>query len=141
MPSVPPAVHAAIAAAAIFALAVAFRERTPGQTVVEAGNAAAEAARNRIDKGPEIQADRARFIAQLQAEGVLGKVNCSTYAADAKVTAAFDALPFDEKQSALGVVYAFCFDSKKLGNFVTLRSQTTNKDLGTYTVERGLVIE
>lgn len=94
-----------------------------------------------IDKSPEKQAARVQLLGKLQAAGYFGKSECRGSGADVWVQPGFSGLTFEDKQKFVGVVYAWCYDAQKLGQFVRIRSNLTNKEVGMYTAERGLDLE
>ena len=94
-----------------------------------------------IDRSPEKQAAREKLIGELQARGIFANAECRGMAADVWVRPAFTALDFEDKQSFVSVVYAWCHENTELGRFVRVRDVRTNNELGMYTADFGLKLE
>lgn len=94
-----------------------------------------------FDKSAPMQARREKLIADLRDQGVFTKVSCRPSGADAWTGPAFDSLEFDDRSSFMNVVYVWCYDAQRSGQFVRLKDGRTGKELGLYTAEGGLKMD
>jgi hypothetical protein len=90
---------------------------------------------------PETQERRKKLIADLQRQGIFGKIECRSGGATAWVSPRFYLISFDDKQSFASVVYVYCHGRADDTGFVTLKDDRTGKDVGTFWGNRGLDLE
>jgi hypothetical protein len=93
-----------------------------------------------VDKSAAFQDRRAKLIEDLQGQGVFGKVECRQDAGTAWVKPGFYTLSFDDKQSFVSVVLAYCTNAGDR-DFVVLKDDRTGKEVGTLWGNRGLEME
>lgn len=93
-----------------------------------------------VDRSTVTQQKRERLLGDLQASGVFGKYQCRDNAGTVWVKPGFYVLPFDDKQSFVSVVYAYCIGGDTSG-FIILKDDRSGKEAGTYWGNRGLVME
>jgi hypothetical protein len=91
-----------------------------------------------IDKSPEKQAERKKFIEKLIAQGVFQKVDTmGGNLPKIYVWPSFYNIDLDTKQSFVSVVYAYYFDGSNFTDSVVLRDSRTGKDVGSYNPNLG----
>ena len=94
-----------------------------------------------IDKSARMQADRLKLIQQIQGQGVFGDINVRSQGATIIVKPAFYGLDFKDKQAFVSVVYAYNFDGLSPYISIKLQDSRTNKNVGSFSAERGLDLE
>lgn len=83
------------------------------------------------------QQERKALIDELIKQGIFQKVQKAGNHATAWTTPLFDLLTFDDKQKAIGIVYAYHITANPQSDIVLLRSNITGKDIGQYAAAYG----
>jgi len=91
-----------------------------------------------IDKSEETQAKRKVLIQKMIDKGLITKVATS---GRVHVTPRFSTLDFDDKQKFIGVIYAYVHDGRDEFAIVQVFDSRTNKNVGVFTQQRGLVLD
>lgn len=86
-----------------------------------------------IDRSPEMQVKRRALIQKLIKEDIFQKVEVPGSLPRVWVRPRFYSANFDEKQSFLGVVYAYHFDRREIGNVVRIFDSLSGKEIGNFT--------
>lgn len=99
----------------------------------------AQRAPSGLDKSADIQKKRVALIRKYQAAGVLAKIETPGNLPRAYVDAAFHSLTVDDRAALGGLIYAWAFDTQRLGQMVLFVDNYTGKTLATFSAERGYV--
>jgi hypothetical protein len=81
---------------------------------------------------PKLQAQRSAFLDQLRADGLITVLECRKLGGTLGVTPRFMAIDFEQKESVVGVAYAYCFDGKPESGIVRLVDSRTRNKVGTF---------
>ncbi len=85
-----------------------------------------------IDKSPEMQKQREAMIQKLIQQGIFWKVEVPGNLPRLWVRPGFYQLDWDQKQTFVGVVYAYYFDGRGLTDTVRIFDDRTGKEIGDY---------
>ena len=87
-----------------------------------------------IDKSESMQIKRKEMIDQFIFNGIFSKVAMPGSLPRVWVTYKFHGLTFEEKKTAIGVVYAYYFDGTDKVNGVRIFDSATNNEIGNYSI-------
>lgn len=94
-----------------------------------------------IDKSEAAQKKRYDLIQKLMNEEVFAKIETPAKAPHVWVAPRFYRLDFDDKQTFLGVVYAYAYDGSDPYDLIILKDSRSGKDIGTFTKAFGLKLD
>lgn len=126
---------------ATHALAEPPQQHEPAQVAPRSQESAAPAPRIKIDKSPEMQAERERLLQKLRQANIFGDVRCRDDISDVIVKPAFYGLEFQQKEAFVNVAYAYCFSGEFEYATVYLRDSLDNNERGTFNALHGLKLD
>lgn len=94
-----------------------------------------------IHRTPQLQEQRRDAIADAIKANILTKVEPSGHAVNVWVGRRFSDVPIDAKRGLVGLIYAYHFTHETPGQRIRLRDGYTDKPVGHFTVENGLILD